>query len=444
MTMADWHGNLYIADKDGHAVRQVTSAGVIVTLAGTNEAGYNGDGLAQSVMLNQPNGLYTFPNGTTYILDLGNSMIRKLSLDGMITTVVEDPFGLAIGRGLWVSPDEQTIYYSAGTEVRCWTPVTGVSVYADGFVELGNLTVDPADGQVVVTDRGGHGVYKLFADGSRQRIAGNESTVGGGSGFPALATGLKEVRGIQYYPDGGYFLATHDGGQIWFVDDKDVVHLLIDGDDNDTHWGDGLPLSSPGRKISEPRAVTLAPNGDLIVTEHDGGYIRYAAAVRPWAMGDFDQDHQLSQSDIDQLTAAVRSGLHPQTLDLTFDSLVTADDRMVWIDDLKRSYLGDADLDGEFNSRDIVAVFQTGEYEDTIAGNSLWADGDWNGDGEFDTQDFVVAFSVGAYEQGPRRNGAWMVPEPSACATGLGPLALLLAGRFRRMRAGFRLDGRLS
>lgn len=59
---------------------------------------------------------------------------------------------------------------------------------------------------------------------------------------------------------------------------------------------------------------------------------------------------------------------------------------------------GDADLDGRFNSQDIVQVFQRGEYEDTVAGNSTWTDGDWNQDGECDSNDLVLAFQQGTYQ----------------------------------------------
>ncbi len=235
ITMADLQGNLYIADKDAHAIRRVATDGTIHTIAGTSVAGFNGDGLATLTQLNQPNGLYTFPNGTTYILDLGNSMIRKLSTDGQLTTVVTDPQGIFIGRGLWVSPDESTIFYCSGNEVRQWTPGTGSVTYASGFAELGNLAVDPSDGMVVVTDRRSHSVYKLHEDGSRERIAGNGTTSGGGSGQPALVTGLDEVRGIFFHPEGGYLLATHHGGQVWFVDDNQTIHLLIDGDNRGQH-----------------------------------------------------------------------------------------------------------------------------------------------------------------------------------------------------------------
>ena len=47
------------------------------------------------------------------------------------------------------------------------------------------------------------------------------------------------------------------------------------------------------------------------------------------------------------------------------------------------TFKGDANLDGIFNSSDLVSVFQAGQYEDDIPQNSNWATGDWNADGEF-------------------------------------------------------------
>jgi hypothetical protein len=59
---------------------------------------------------------------------------------------------------------------------------------------------------------------------------------------------------------------------------------------------------------------------------------------------------------------------------------------------------GDANLDGQFNSQDLVTVFQAGEYEDETSGNSTWSEGDWTCDGDFNTGDLVAAFQAGNYE----------------------------------------------
>jgi hypothetical protein len=63
----------------------------------------------------------------------------------------------------------------------------------------------------------------------------------------------------------------------------------------------------------------------------------------------------------------------------------------------KQRVIGDSNEDGQFDSADLVHVFQTAQYEDGVAGNSRWEGGDWNGDGEFDTADLVLAFQSGNY-----------------------------------------------
>ena len=83
---------------------------------------------------------------------------------------------------------------------------------------------------------------------------------------------------------------------------------------------------------------------------------------------------------------------------------------------------GDANHDGVFNSRDLIAVFEAGEYEDGIAENSYWTEGDWNSDGDFDSSDLVVALAAGTYEQRLRVADAH-VPEP----TGICFIAVTLA-----------------
>ena len=108
-------------------------------------------------------------------------------------------------------------------------------------------------------------------------------------------------------------------------------------------------------------------------------------------LGDFNNDGERSASDIDLLSEAVSGS--DLTFDLTADGMINELDRIRWVEDLKNTYFGDSNFDGEFNSGDLVQVFVQGEYEDSIAGNSSWSDGDWNGDGDFDSRDFVLAFT---------------------------------------------------
>jgi hypothetical protein len=75
--------------------------------------------------------------------------------------------------------------------------------------------------------------------------------------------------------------------------------------------------------------------------------------------------------------------------------------------------LGDANHDGVFDSSDLVAVFQAGEYEDSVNNNSSWEDGDFNRDGDFNSADIIEAMQGGNYEAGAIR-------EPLSIFGGLG------------------------
>ena len=65
--------------------------------------------------------------------------------------------------------------------------------------------------------------------------------------------------------------------------------------------------------------------------------------------------------------------------------------------------IGDSNLDGVFNSADLVTIFAAGEFEDLTASNSTWEEGDWNGDGDFDTKDLIAAFQTNSYVNNANR-----------------------------------------
>ena len=92
------------------------------------------------------------------------------------------------------------------------------------------------------------------------------------------------------------------------------------------------------------------------------------------------------------------------SIDFNVDGRVDLDDLRLFVRSGLNTHIGDANLDGQFDSTDLVAVFQAGEYDDAIAENSTWVDGDWNCDAEFTSRDFVFAFQDGSYVRAVRTN----------------------------------------
>ena len=144
-----------------------------------------------------------------------------------------------------------------------------------------------------------------------------------------------------------------------------------------------------------------------------GSFAKFAGAD-----GDYNGDGAVDVLDIDLQAGAMKSpDPNLDTFDENKDGKVDYDDRLIWVKQHAGTWVGDANLDSEFNSGDLVAVFAEGKYEsEEMAG---WGQGDWNGDMSFDSSDLVVAFADGGYELGPPPPAA--VPEP-------GSIALLLIG----------------
>lgn len=149
---------------------------------------------------------------------------------------------------------------------------------------------------------------------------------------------------------------------------------------------------------------------------------------------DFNRDGVLNVVDINLLLGEVKAGTNTKLYDRSGDGLVNVEDIVVTVTSPKdfHTYIGDSNLDGEFNTSDLVLLFQAGQYEDAAVGNSKWETGDWNGDAEFNSGDLLFAFQQGGFEEGPRVS-ILPVPEPSSLVlTLLGLASGLHARRLRR------------
>lgn len=205
-------------------------------------------------------------------------------------------------------------------------------------------------------------------------------------------------------PDTTYYAVLSHDGTNW-------------GRSDCVSWG----MTSRNGADDAERALAIAPQDGIdwhTVTHFPTGgppfsvwfYASIDTSFGSIAGGDFNGDGSLTTADIDALSRAISSPLAAAEFDLNHDDLVDLADHHHWVNELRRTWIGDSNLDGEFNSGDFIEVFQAGKYEvNTEAG---WAEGDWNADLRFDSGDFVAAFQGGGYELGPRAT-VNAVPEPS-------------------------------
>ncbi|MCA9216720.1 MAG: hypothetical protein KDB27_26805 [Planctomycetales bacterium] len=207
--------------------------------------------------------------------------------------------------------------------------------------------------------------------------------------------------------------------------------LLIDYDDVakqvtfgfDWELDDDMPPTLLGpysydAQFTTPIRAHLAFIRNEITANAASGQIDYWSLER--ICGDLDRNGSVDVADIDLLTEVTHAGEFNGQFDLIPDGKLDEFDRNDWVHGCANTYFGDANVDGDFNSRDLVTVFQAAEYEDAIGMNSTWAEGDWNGDGDFTSRDLVLAFQDGGYELGSHQTASTVVPEPSASAILLG------------------------
>jgi hypothetical protein len=154
---ADSGGNLYVADTDNHAIRKITPAGTVTTLAGSARIAGAADGTGNAARFNRPLGVATDGSGNIYVADCLNRTIRKITASGIVTTLA----GSAGNRG---STD------GTGGAARFDSP-SAVATDGDGNVyvsEMFNNTIRKiTPSGAVVTLAGTPGFFKTgSADGT--------------------------------------------------------------------------------------------------------------------------------------------------------------------------------------------------------------------------------------------------------------------------------------
>ena len=253
------------------------------------------------------------------------------------------------------------------------------------------------------------------------RMSTTEKTVGNMSMTYANNIGSDEQVVLQFDepqattvpvlgPDGGPKEFTiFDALETPFLYDPSKGNLLLD---MELVSGSTLPADNVATPSNTLTTKWIAgPLNAPRAFKQFGGIVTQFTFV-PVIKGDYDKSGELDLNDIMLLSDQIQSDEPNLDFDLDDDATVSADDLNVWVRDLRKTWIGDSNLDGVFDSGDLVAVFQRAEYEDAIEGNSTWATGDWNADGEFDTGDLVSAFQDGGFEKG-QRTSIVAVPEPT-------------------------------
>ncbi len=175
---------LYIADQSNNRVRRVNlSTGLITTVAGTGEAGYNGDGIpAAEASIAGPSGLAVGPDGTLYVADTFNGRIRAVDPEsGAIRTIAGD--------------GSQYRYQGIPNE------------WSTNLSRPHAIALD-AEGHILVTDSDSHLIRRW--DCRKKivtRVAGNGSAQYGGDGGAALEASLNYPFGVAVDAQGNVFVA---------------------------------------------------------------------------------------------------------------------------------------------------------------------------------------------------------------------------------------------
>jgi sugar lactone lactonase YvrE len=244
----DAAGNLYIADAVNQVVRQVTPDGLISTIVGiglTN--GYAGDGgPAVNALLRSPQAVAVDSAGNLYIADTGNQRVRKVTPDGTITTMAGggSSFGLGFGDG---GP--------ATLAVLAWPA---------------GLAVDSA-GALYIADRDANNVRKVAPDGAISTVAGCFVCLTLGDGGPATNALLSMPYAVAVDNNGIVYIADTIHFRIRKVTTDGTITTLA-GSGAGSYSGDGGPASSAGVYI--PKGVAADAAGNVYIADSGDGRIR--------------------------------------------------------------------------------------------------------------------------------------------------------------------------
>jgi len=238
----DRNGNVYVADQNNHRIRKITPEGVVSTFAGASTAG-SIDGIGTAAKFNFPSGLALDNAGNVYVADFHNNKIRKITPEGVVSTLAGSNAGFADGIGSSaqfsnpydVAVDGSGNVYVAdynNRKIRKITPEGVVSTLAgstqgsaDGtgstaqFNNPISVAVD-GSGNVYVADETNHNIRKITPGGEVSTLAGSTSGFADGVGTMAR---FSSPTGVAVDGVGNVFVADSNNNKIRKITPEGVV-----------------------------------------------------------------------------------------------------------------------------------------------------------------------------------------------------------------------------
>jgi sugar lactone lactonase YvrE len=190
----DRHGNVYVADAGAHnRIRRIGRDGVVSDLAGGREG--HADGTGSAAAFHTPSGIAFDRDGNLIVADTGNNAIRKVSMQGVVTTLAGGAAGFADGP--------------AG-QARFNGPI--------------GVAVDKA-GNVFVADTYNDRIRRIGVDGSVSTVAGSGAP--GTLDGPAAAAMFDTPSAIAVDGQGALYVADTGAGAIRKVGTDGMVSTLV-------------------------------------------------------------------------------------------------------------------------------------------------------------------------------------------------------------------------
>ncbi|MBL0312658.1 MAG: hypothetical protein IPP78_08090 [Holophagaceae bacterium] len=281
----DAQGNAFISDASNHAIRKVTSAGVVTTVVGTiGSSGYQ-DGPVATAKLNLPRGNAFDAGGNLYVMDAFNQLIRKVS-GGVVSTLcgtlnIQGSLDGAPNTALFYSPNGMTMDHSGNLIVTDSNNHTIRKVSAAGFVttlagtagvtgssdgsgpaaSFGYVTgpaVDPL-GNIFVADEDYQTIRKITPAGQVTTFAGTAGLAGSVDGLGIAARFHTPVQ-ISIDGSSNLYVADAENGTIRKITSGGQVSTIV--------GQPGVQDAAPGpfpASLREPLGVAVLPNGDLVI-----------------------------------------------------------------------------------------------------------------------------------------------------------------------------------